>query len=60
MPVSKLVSSETVTNGINQVLQAFVEWVDGSSQKLESAVDALLESDQGLDPNDPVDWVSTF
>lgn len=55
MPVSKLVSSERVTSGVNQVLQGFVEWIDGSSQKRESAVDALLEIHQGLDPNDPLD-----
>jgi hypothetical protein len=54
-PVSKLVSYEKVTIGINQVLQTFVEWVDGSSQKLESAVDSLLEIHQPLDRDDPLD-----
>jgi hypothetical protein len=54
-PVSKLVATGWLTSRISQVLHAFVEGIDGSPQMLESAVDALLEIDQGLDPKDPHD-----
>lgn len=54
-PVSKLVSTHTLTSRVDHLLQTFVEWADGSSQKSESVVDALLEIHEGLSPNDPLD-----